>query len=180
MSKILAFLWACVSYVAARFIYGPLSRLYRFFFEKKYNKLPKNLPWSVTQVMEFYKQCNLKSDALGGVLDIISKPERFYEEKTGDCDEFAIFGCRVIRHASYMASITWFDPKKPWFRKFNGHNVCIYPHVGGWYHIGNWGKFGPFNSLKDVCKSIPPKHAILGAYSIRHLDLKHIAGGLLH
>jgi len=177
--KTLIMLWKGISYLAARFIYGPFSRLYRWLFERKYKTLPIDTPWVTSQVLKFFKECTWKADACGGVIDVISKPERFYETKTGDCDEYAAFAHRVLSWSSAILSVTWFDPKAKLFKKFTGHNVCVYHYKGKWYHISNWGKFGPFDRPRDVWNSIPPKDTIPCAYGLRKDDLKWLTGGII-
>jgi hypothetical protein len=176
--KILVLLWKGLSYMAARFLYGSFSRLYRWIFERKYMNLPQNTPWTSKQILEFFKDCTWKADACGGVIDVISKPEKFYETKIGDCDEFAAFASKTIFWRSFILSVTWFDPKAKWFGKFKGHNVCIYCYKRKWYHIGSWGKFGPFDRPRDVWNSIAPEETISCSYSIRRNNLKWLAGGI--
>lgn len=178
--KILVAFWKCISWFMARVVYGLWSRMCRKLFERKYKKLPQDLPWTTAQVQKFFSQCTWKQDALGGVCDIISKPERFYETKTGDCDEYAIFACRVLPWESMILSVTYIDPKRKWFRKFRGHNVCLYSYKDKWYHLSNWGKSGPFDRPKDAWYDVVPDGCIPCAYSMRSPDkLKWVAGGLL-
>jgi len=177
--KILVLLWKGISYTAARFIYGPFSRLCRWLFERKYKTLPTDTPWVTYQVLNFFESCTWKEDACGGVIDIISKPERFYETKTGDCDEYAAFASKVLLWNSCIVSVTWFDPKARWFKKFAGHNVCVYHCKKKWWHVSNWGKFGPFSRPRDVWNSISPEGTIPCAYSVRKDDLKWFTGGII-
>ena len=135
--KILVVLWKGISYVAARFLYGPFSRLCRWLFESKYKTLPTDMPWVASKVLDFFKKCQWVADAAGGVIDIISKPERFFETKKGDCDEFAAFASKVLSYRSFILSVTWLNPKNKWFKKFKGHNVCVYFYQNKWWHISN-------------------------------------------
>ena len=177
--KILVALWKGISYTAARFIYGPFSRLCRWLFERKYKTPPTDIPWTTTKVLGFFEECTWKSDKLGGLIDIISKPERFFERKTGDCDEYAVFASRVLPYVSFILSVTWFNPKASWFKKYSGHNVCVYFYENKWWHISNWGKFGPFDRPRDVWNSIPPKDSIPCAYSVRKDSLRWFVGGII-
>ncbi len=177
--KILAVLWKGISYVAARFIYGPFSRLWRWLFERKYKTLPIDTPWVTSQILRFFSDCTWVADAWGGVLDIISKPEKFFETKEGDCDEFAAFASKVLSWESSILSVTWLDTQAKWFKKFKGHNVCLYYYKDKYWHISNWGKFGPFKSPSDAWNSVPPNKTIPCAYSLRKDDLKWFAGGIV-
>lgn len=179
MHKILIFLWKVISYSAARWIYGPFSRILRFLFERKYEDLPTDLPWTVSKVLAFFKTCTWKSDPAGGVIDYISKPEKFLVTQTGDCDEYACFAANVIPWHSFILSVTFYNPKAKGFKKFQGHNVCVYFFNKKWYHIGNWGKFGPFDRPRDAWNSITPKDMVPCTYSIRKKDLKWLGGGWL-
>lgn len=179
--KFLVFAFKCISYVAARFIYSPLSRFIRFFFERKYKRLPTDTPWTILKVIRFYQTCKWVSDPVGGLLDFISKPEKFYATKQGDCDDFAAFADEVLDKNSYLVSATWFDPLGKSFRKkFNGHVVCAFTNEENkWFHIGNQGLMGPFEEFEDLVYSIPPPGIIPCTYSSRTGDLKYIAGGWL-
>jgi hypothetical protein len=176
---ILIISWKWLSYVAARLIYGPISRAYRFIFEHKYKTMPIDIPWLTKRVLIFFKECTWKQDACGGVLDVISKPERFYETKTGDCDEYAAFASKVLPWHSFILSVTWFDPEAKWFKKFKGHNVCIYFYKRNWWYISNGGLFGPFKRPRDAWNSIAPEGTIPCSYSIRKDNLHWFAGGII-
>jgi hypothetical protein len=177
--KILVLLVKGLSYITTRFLYGPFSRLCRWLFERKYKSLPMDVPWTTDKVLGFFKKCTWKEDKLSGFLDIISKPERFFETKTGDCDEYAAFASKVLPFPSSILSVIWFNPKASGRRKFAGHNVCVYFYQNKWWHISNWGKFGPFDRPRDVWNSISPKDSIPCVYSVRKGNLKWIAGGIM-
>jgi hypothetical protein len=177
--KFLAGLWKGISYTAARFVYGPISRLYRWLFESKFTTLPTDTPWTIDKLLSFFVDCIWVADAMGGVIDVISKPEKFYLTRMGDCDEYAAFASEVLPWEGGILSVTWLDPKAKWFKKFKGHNVCVYFSDRKWWHVSNWGHFGPFKRPRDVWNSIPPEGTIPCAYSIRRNNLKWFAGGTL-
>ena len=175
--KILLWLyrWAC--YLASRFLYGPWSKLYRWFFERKYKKLPEDTPWTSLQVLDFFRECTWTKDKWYMLFDMISKPEKFYETKEGDCDEFACFAGAVMEEPRYILSVNWYDPRKG-MKTFGGHNVLIYFKVAsGWRHISNWGIHGPYKKFYNMIYKIPPKNTIPCAYAVREADtLRWIVG----
>lgn len=161
---------------ASKFLYRSVSRLWRWLFEKKYKQMPIGIPWTIDQILIFFKECKWVQDPWGGTIDVISKPEKFYQTKQGDCDEYAAFACTVLLWRSIFLSVQWFDPKKKGFGKFQGHNVCVYFYGRKWWHIGNWGKRGPYETLLGLIKDVSPEGTILCNYSLRKADtLKVVA-----
>jgi len=179
LQSLLVCMWKALSYIGARCLYSPVSKLYRLIFERKYKNLPSDIPWVASRVLRFFETCTWKQDPMGGLIDVISKPEKFYATKTGDCDDFAAFACRVLCWPSFIISVTWFDPKAKWFKKFQGHNVCAYYYKERWWHISNWGRMGPLDRPRDIWKNVPPPGTIPCAYSIRKDDLKWFDGGII-
>jgi hypothetical protein len=180
-TKLLIKLYTAIAFVGARCLYSPVSKVYRFLFERKYTKMPISLPWSPERVLQFFQGCTWKSDAAGGLIDVISKPEKFYETKTGDCDEYAIFACETLDRINCMLSVVWFDPKAKGMKKFQGHNVCMYMDVDGlWHHIGNWGVSKGYEEHMDLIKDIVPAGCIPCVYSLRNsINLRWITGGVI-
>jgi hypothetical protein len=181
-------LWLITKFAmfAAKYIYRPLSLLYRKLFEQKYKTLPQTLPWTEEQVLNFFKLCIWTEDPAYGMLDVISKPEKLYETRKGDCDEFAVFAGAVmkVKH-KFMVSVIWYDPDSDKFTKIRGHNILVYWKDGAWYHISNWGKFGPFKTIfkqdkgnpnnKPLIYSLPDSNSIPLVCSLRSpTTLKHI------
>ncbi len=168
--KILAWLWRWAAYLASRFLYGPWSKLYRKLFERKYKEFPKDLPWSPAKVLDFFRECEWVADKWYMLWDAISKPEKFYSTKTGDCDEFAAMAGAVMEPPKYLMSVNWYDPKKG-FKTFGGHNVLVYFRKdSGLWQISNWGLFGPYTKFYDMIYEIPPKDSIPCAYAVREVD----------
>jgi len=148
--------WFC--YISGRFLYGPWSRFYRWAFERKYKLMPTDLPWDTDQILEFFEKCTWTKDKFYMLWDTISKPERFYKTKKGDCDEYAAFACAVMNKTNFILSVNWYDPRKD-HKTFNGHNVCVYYTVRkGWQDISNWGASLTFyKNLTDLALSIIPE-----------------------
>jgi len=182
LNKILAWFWTRISLFSLRYIYRTCSRVWRFLFERKYKEMPKNLPWDVRQVLEFFATCKWKRDPLWGTLDVISKPEKFYATKTGDCDEWAAFAANVLPYENmWLLSVTWYEPKTDKHKRaFTGHNVCLYYNNLKWYHIGNWGLYGPYKYFHETLRSIPPSWAVPCAFGVRDgKSLKVVISGQL-
>ena len=173
----IAYLYKWLCYLASRFLYGPWSRLCRWLFERKYKKQPDDLPWPLTRVLAFFQGCKWCPDPWY-YLDAISKPEKFYETKQGDCDEFACFAGTVMEGPCYIMSVTWYDSRKG-EKTFHGHNICVFQAADkGWRHVSNWGFYTePHEELLDLAMSIPPEGTIPCSYAIRDVDtLKWLAG----
>jgi hypothetical protein len=70
-----------------------------------------------------------------------------------DCDEFAEWAALAItsRYMPYCLNVFW----KTKGGGFNGHHVCVYMLRGDeYYHIGNWGKLGPYDSESSLIRDI--------------------------
>jgi len=194
--RFVTWLYTRASLVGMRYIYGPWSRFYRWAFERKYKKMPTDLPWNTDKLLEFFKECTWTKDKWYMGWDVMSKPQRFYETKHGDCDEFATFAATAMSGlVKWVLSVTWWVPGAR--KKFHGHNVCLYPVMSTtkdgkteitWWHISNWGRIGPYDTIYKVIESIPKRFynkAIPCAWSLRpakarnskEKDLQFIFGG---
>ena len=177
--RLITFLYSWVCYLAQRFIYGWWSRMWRYLRERGYKKLPNNRPWDEIKVLHFFKSCKWVKDPWY-YIDVISTPAKFYETKTGDCDEFAVFAGYVMNDkVRYLLSVNWYNPDKG--KTFKGHNILVYMKDKSWYHIGNAGWFGPyknqFDLMRNLVEHIDP-NGIPCAYSWRNtFTLKYVAGG---
>ena len=156
MTKILIAIYGFLASSVSRFFYGPWSRFLRWLLEQKYTQLPLLLPWKTTDLLDFFKQCEWVPDRWWQLLDQISKPEKFYETQRGDCDEYAVFAGAVMSDKNcILLSVQWYNPKgEGFFKKFSGHNVCVWREANGYWHIGNWGIMGPFATQEKLIASI--------------------------
>jgi len=165
------------AYVINRFIYGSWSRAYRFIFESRYKNLPNSRPWTTIELLSFYKSCTWTSDAIYGILDIMSKPEKFYKTHKGDCDEYAVFAANVLNPNSMVGvlSVQWYDSC------LRGHHVCVIKRNGLFYHIGNWGLWGAYANLDKLAASIVPEYGKILSWSLRKGDssLKWLSGKII-
>lgn len=174
-----------VALFAMRFLYGWWSRLYREYFEKQYISMPNDLPWTTSELLEFYKTCSWVPDTWRMAGDAVSKPEKFYTTRKGDCDEYAAFAADVLLYkAKWILSVVWWD-SKPDAKTIKGHNVLIYIDSWRWWHIGNWGQQGPFKTFREALISIPGEGTYPIAWSMRLArgddenpkDLSYLCGG---
>ena len=82
-------------------------------------------------------------------IDFAKHPYTFFVEKSGDCDDFAIFSLFLARKLfSELESnlMIVFNGKE-------GHAICVVKDkYGNYHHISNWGYIGAYNSL-DACAS---------------------------
>lgn len=139
--------------------------------ERQYPSLPEESCWLPTHVLGFFKDCKWSSDPWNGVYDYVSRPEKFFLTKSGDCDDYALFACTMLIRPSNFLTVSWMEENGT----LNGHAVCVYQDSENkWWHLGNWGLRGPFNSLVDVCKSIQPPKATCLLCTLRDRELGYI------
>ena len=144
----------------------------RLILERKYKAdLPKGL--SAKELNNFFRGCKWTPDPWGQLLDYISKPEKFYITKKGDCDDWACFAANVICYPAFILTVNWYNPGgEKFIDRFAGHNVCLFFVGLRWWHAGNWGIRGPFESLKMVIKDIIPDGSIPVLAAVRTPSLK--------
>lgn len=156
-------------YIWNRWFHRMFSLLSRRLREKQYNDMPEKESWLPQHVLQFFASCKWVSDPLKGKWDYISKPEKFYMTREGDCDDYACFATTMLVRPSQIFSVSWMNPDG----SMTGHAVCLYKdNQGAYTHIGNWGMRCPFYSLEQVVASIVPKGSFPMIYSIRDKDLK--------
>lgn len=139
--------------------------LFRFIYRIKIKIIPK---LSIDKAQEKMNNILWKCDPkiIGDFLD---SPYRFQyfissgkQPKTmNDCDEFALWATHATYaiYNPYFLNISWVDENGKW----KGHNVCIvFAKNKFLWHIGNWGKIGPFTSVSDVIKSICKDKKLIG------------------
>lgn len=152
-----------------KYCYRRFSLINQRVREKKYKECPQKESWLVSTVLNFYKSCEWVSDPLGGKWDYVSKPEKFYMTREGDCDDWAHFAVTMLIKDAHSLSISW----KEQSGKYNGHVVCVHKDTDGkFWHMGNWGLCGPFDNLDKVVESILPQDATGLAVSLRDRRLK--------
>jgi len=93
-----------------------------------------------------------------GKIDFAMHPEYFAWRKAGDCDDWSLFClhiCRLVRPYNLDSNIMMIYHNKE-DGKQEGHAVCICLDImaGEYYHIGNWGLFGPYKSHSECAASI--------------------------
>jgi hypothetical protein len=68
-----------------------------------------------------------------------------------DCDEFASWAAAVLKaeYSPCVLNVCWRDK---WFVK--GHHVCLYILNEKYFHTGNWGNVGPYDSLHELVLGI--------------------------
>ena len=166
-----------VMFLFNRFLYKPWSKMWRFFLDRKYTEMPDDLPWTRKQLESFFESCVWTEDPVKGSIDYFMKPERFYFTERGDCDDYSVFAASVLDPKMVIGILTvqWWVPadKK---KKFHGHNVCLIEEDNKLYHIGNWGTWGPYESIEEAMESIAQVRTgnILLGYGLRDKDLNWV------
>jgi len=144
--------------------------VYRSWFESsEVSKLKPDDYSTIDLVLNAAMSVKWIKDGPRQLFDAIGSPERFQyllnsskdAESGNDCDEFAVW-CHVIMnrvmelgHLSFkvapiVLTVTWTEGCK-----IQGHNVCVYQREDGeWYHIGNWGLRGSFNSFSSSVEDV--------------------------
>ena len=71
-----------------------------------------------------------------------------------DCDDSALFCAWAVQRGfnARVLNVLWSAGRWPWSIK--GHNVCIVREGDQYYHIGNWGRFGPFDTTDEIVNDI--------------------------
>jgi hypothetical protein len=71
-----------------------------------------------------------------------------------DCDEFSVWSSAVMIKTLFpsVLNVFYIDNKG----KYRGHHVSLFDMLCKYYHIGNWGQFGPYESLAALINGIIP------------------------
>ena len=197
MTKVLdfikfAFFWvvAVCSLGVAKFVYGPWSRMWRKIYRRKYKdvEIDPPAPWHPSAVTKFFKDCTWVKDKWYHI-DAIASPEKFFATKTGDCDEYAAFsGTVMTTRPGHIMSVTWAYPggqedRDGNIKKWGGHNVYLFREDNAWWHIGNWGRNGPYKDCdpKQVAEDVARRAGGMPlTFSRRTVDgLKYVDSGIL-
>ena len=99
------------------------SRVYRFFFERKYLK-GVQLPQigSFSDIQKELKRIKYSSDSIYKLFDSISYPETVWALKKDDCDGFAILTCKLLEQIgvkSFIYTCVSENIK-------DSHSVCVF------------------------------------------------------
>jgi len=165
-------------------IYSTWSKLYRLFYHRKYRKVKLGGPFEPDEILKKIKTLRWSSDTAKELWDAIGSPHwtqycinmvaHGNPQPKGalDCDEFAIWCASVmsLSHRPKFLNVFWRGSNG-----LDGHNICLYSDMDGFYHIGNWGKSNKFFSVETLVKSIvrlAEEKAILIGFSIYTYDLK--------
>lgn len=145
------------------------SRVYRFLYHRKFRGVHVPVLLSYTEAQRDADLLTWKPDQSRELWDAVGDPryvEHIFQEtkRTGtqpdgalDCDEFAVWVSARLDSYAYrvgVLSVSWMDGLK-----VSGHNVSLVSSTPTqvdpfFYHLGNWGLRGPFNSLRAVIHDI--------------------------
>lgn len=101
-----------------------------------------------------------------------------------DCDDYASWACHAIDpvYEPMIFSISWHPiiHRSETTKYVTGHAVCIFKRDGQYWHCGNWGTFGPWQSLHDVGSHISGARKRTGmpiSWAILNKNIKVIDSG---
>lgn len=141
-------------------LYFAWSKIYRWLYHRKFRKEEIPVVFSVEELSQRAKTLTWHQDTFKEMLDAIGDPhyvQWVYRQtvETGtqppgalDCDEFAVWTASMASPVTLLAAVlnvSWVDGLIP-----KGHNVALIQNktTGKFYHTGNWGKHGPFDSFQ--------------------------------
>jgi hypothetical protein len=181
-----AFFFVCgfFSLQAAKYLYGPWSRMWRAIYRREYKnvEITPPAPWHPSELIKFFADCKWVKDKWYHI-DAIASPEKFFATKKGDCDEFAAFsGTVMTTRPGHIMSVTWYAPEADSGEKWAGHNVFLFREGGVWWHIGNWGRLGPYTGTpsevaEEIARSVGGMALTYSRRTVK--DLKYVDGGIL-
>lgn len=157
------------------------SRVYRFFWHRKYSKVElfKNL--TPSEANEVVNTLRWTADGPWALWDACGSPHWVQhainevaaskEQPTGylDCDDFSIWCAHAIdkRYYPVIFTFSWLSNDN----KLNGHAMCLVRQKDGrMCHVGNWGIFGPYANLRQACEAILNIHGCKDAVGWAILD----------
>ena len=141
------------------------SRLYRFLFHWKYEKIPLAENLSVVQVDQKLSRLIWIPDGPRELWDACGSPHRIQHVLNAidagnpqpneplDCDDFSIWACNAIDRKYYprIFSFAWVTQDG----EIKGHAMCLCRQKNGkLFHLGNWGLKGPYKNLREACQDI--------------------------
>lgn len=142
--------------------WGVWSAIYRFFYHRKYRKVPLSQDLSAMAASQLMRRLKWTKDGAKELGDAVSSPhwvqhvvnqvaiQRPQPKGPLDCDDFAIWAAHVMRE-EYNAKIFTFA----WLGeddKIHGHAVCLCNYgKASMFHVGNWGQIMGLRTLEDVC-----------------------------
>lgn len=110
----------------------------------------KKLTWTADGPKELWDACGSPLWPQR-CLDVIS---RGGEQPEGalDCDDFSAWAAAVVdpKYRPKLISFVWVNK----VGKISGHVMCLCQEGGKLFHIGNWGKCGPYPNLRALCEDI--------------------------
>lgn len=152
------------------------SRIYRFFAQPKgkYNKTPLNENLSPFEAWQIIKKIEWREDDWRVLNNVIHRPEYvqsvintkrvfgYQPDGSMDCDDFAVWCANVIDD-KYSPCILMVSYQKP-DGTLSGHAVCLVQDMNTkeYYHVGNWGIHGAFQTLGDAVRHIMDQSKLIG------------------
>jgi len=174
-------------YPVALFWWPTWSKIYRRLYHRKYKDVILDICQSPQQAMEEMQKLKWAPDNSRALWDAIGDARWVQHcintvDQTGkqpkgslDCDEFAVWAAQCTHPR--------FDPKifiYSWITrsgKLKGHAMCwVRTKDGRFFHIGNWGQYGPYRNLREACSVILTlgngSETVGWAFYDKHLNLR--------
>lgn len=155
-------------------------KLVQFKYKKKYPLVAKRKVSNESDYEYFLRTQNTcsylswKKDNWSQLWDVISLPQFVQcqvnrlnqglpqEDKPLDCDDFSVYFANIIsdKYNPKLLTVTYKTKDK---FKFGGHVVCLVTdRDGNYYHLSNWGLYGPYKSTAEVINSIVGDREYIG------------------
>lgn len=154
------------------------SRLYRFLKEVFGSRRSVLKPYSkLDDLVHVLENTKWVKDGLRESFDAVDDPRRFQYllerqsiPKSGrDCDEFATYAYSVLRLYPIegvtlvgVLTVNWWRGWSWKLKVWGGHHVCLIKLGDEYAHIGNWGLFRGFASVREAIESVLRTHKMLG------------------
>ena len=152
-------------YPVALFWWPFWSGIYRFLYHRKYKDTTLEICSTPQKASERMSQLTWTADDSRALWDSIGSPrwvqhclneiDRTGKQPVGplDCDDFSVWAAHCV-HTKYDPRIFIFS----WLGKdgkLHGHAMCwVRNKDGRFFHIGNWGLYGPYSNLREACSVI--------------------------
>ena len=176
-------------YPLAIYWWSKWSKVYRYFFLRKYSDVTLKKDLSYTVVTEELKKLKWTKDGFKALGDACGTPQwtqhclnevgEGNDQPSGylDCDDFSVWACNVTSQQFFprMFAFAWQQDGK-----IKGHVMCLVRRKDGkLHHTGNWGLYGPHTSLRSACEEIIKVKNASGAvgWALLGKDLKVIRTG---
>jgi len=143
------------------------SWLYWVLFDRAYRKIPVKKHEDFKEAVEDICRLRWVNDGLRELTDVIRHPgwvevnrQRVASGRSQlpgalDCDDFALWLAASLQDFwnPLLLFVNFMETREGKERR-GGHAVALIRYGDEYYHLGNWGTWGPFPSITEVITSI--------------------------